>query len=101
MALVIVSQPFPESVKQQKPIDEPVTVRLLTGAKVDLKPNSMVVAEILNFNTKNKKHIIGIENAEKPLNQHGLAVFNDLKVNEYEIIIHFIFDCILLVSKWD
>mmetsp|Transcript_16692 Transcript_16692/g.23195 ORF Transcript_16692/g.23195 Transcript_16692/m.23195 type:complete len:592 (-) Transcript_16692:663-2438(-) len=80
-ALVILSQPFPDSVKQNKSIDEPVTVKLLTGAKFDSRPNSASVrAEIINVNSKNKKMAVGIENGEKLINaETGIATFNDLK----------------------
>ena len=67
--------------KQHKSIDEPVTVKLLTGAKFDSRPNSASVrAEIINVNSKNKKMTIGIENGEKLFNaETGIATFNDLK----------------------
>jgi hypothetical protein len=61
-------------------MDEPITVKLLTGAKSDIKPHCVVKAEVINLNTKsNKKNMITVENAEKPLNENGIAVFNDLK----------------------
>jgi hypothetical protein len=78
--LVIVSQPFPDSVKQNKSPDEPVAVRLLTGAKFDERPAKCIIrAELINFNSKNKKGPIGVENAEKFLGDNGIALFNDLK----------------------
>lgn len=83
MALVIIAQPFPESVKQKKKIDEPgVTVRLLTGARFsDSKPSAPVKAEIINFSSstaKTKKSTFTLEHSEKTLNEHGIARFTDL-----------------------
>lgn len=79
--MVIVSQPFPDSVKQHKNLEESVTVRLLTPAKYDMKPRCIIKAEVITTNSKtsNKKHAIGVENNEKFINEAGLAIFNDLK----------------------
>lgn len=66
---MVTSQPFPESVKQNKPIEEPISNQLLTGAKFDSKPRLIVKAEVLepsSGNNKKKKSSIGLENAEKP-----------------------------------
>lgn len=83
LALVIVSQPFPESVKQHKSIEEPITARLLTGAKCDIKPNTVVRAEIINFssnsNKAKKNSSLALENAEKQMSENGVIRFTDLK----------------------
>eukprot|EP01114_Cavostelium_apophysatum_P010405 TRINITY_DN2406_c0_g1_i2.p1 TRINITY_DN2406_c0_g1~~TRINITY_DN2406_c0_g1_i2.p1 ORF type:complete len:779 (+),score=200.03 TRINITY_DN2406_c0_g1_i2:287-2623(+) len=80
--LVISTQPFPNSVKQNKSIDEPMGVHLITGAKFDTKPRVIVKAEVIEASSagsKKKKSSIGLENAEKPINDIGVAMFNDLK----------------------
>lgn len=66
--MVITSQPFPESIKQNKAIDEPVSVHLITGPKFDSRPRCVIKAEVLEPTTSNKKKksSIGLENGEKP-----------------------------------
>lgn len=78
-ALVIIVQPFPSSVKQNKNLDEPLAVRLLTSAKCELASPCTVKADIMNQGpVKNKKNAIGVENNEKYLSE-GIAAFNDIR----------------------
>ena len=79
--LVIVSQPFPDSVKQHKSIEEPVSVKLITGAKYEARPSCIIKAELITFNSKTKKNPISIENyliCLKKLNKPGkkISFFN-------------------------
>jgi len=62
-------------------IYEPVVVHLLTGAKYDFKPRCIVKAEIVETSSgkKKTKSSLVVDNAEKPLNEAGQVVFNDLK----------------------
>ena len=46
-ALVITQQPFPKSVKQNKPVDDGLHVRLLTGAACSIWPTEQVFATIV------------------------------------------------------
>ncbi len=78
--LVIVSQPFPDSVKQHKSIDEPLTVRLLAGAKCEQLPHAIIRAEVISLNNaKTKKNAVALENAERTITPNGLSQFSDLK----------------------
>lgn len=53
---------------------------MITGAKYDARPPCLIKAELINFNSKSKKNIVGIENSEKPIAEKtGVAQFNDLK----------------------
>jgi hypothetical protein len=80
--LVIFSQPFPDSVKQNKPIDDCVEVKILLGARSLLQSggNAVVKADLVKYESSvKKKKNAGLENCEKPLSRDGVAVFNDLK----------------------
>eukprot|EP01114_Cavostelium_apophysatum_P017952 TRINITY_DN5444_c0_g1_i1.p1 TRINITY_DN5444_c0_g1~~TRINITY_DN5444_c0_g1_i1.p1 ORF type:complete len:666 (+),score=179.00 TRINITY_DN5444_c0_g1_i1:88-2085(+) len=83
-ALVVLVDPFPDSVKQHKTIDEPLQVKLLSSSKFDntmMNLNCIVKAEVVTSSSKKtKKAVIGLENAEKPLeNATSIAKFHDLK----------------------
>ncbi len=79
VSLTIVQQPFPASVKQNKPMEDVISVRLLCGAKFEPYGTAQIKAEILHSaSAKSKKNQIGVENAEKIMSE-GLATFSDLK----------------------
>ena len=80
-ALVIVAQPFPASVKQNKNLEETVSVRLLTGARCDpINLNSLVKGQIVPPSGRGgkTKNPVTVENADRVM-VDGLATFNDLK----------------------
>ncbi|PRP87817.1 hypothetical protein PROFUN_04291 [Planoprotostelium fungivorum] len=83
--LHIIAQPFPDSVKQHKSIDEPLNVRMLSGAKFDTRPACTIRAEIIDSSNQKgpaqKKSTTSalVENGEKLINEAGVASFNDLK----------------------
>jgi len=83
--LHIIAQPFPDSVKQHKSIDEPLNVRLLSGAKFDTRPACTIRADIIDSSNQKgpaQKKSTGsalVENGEKLINEVGIASFNDLK----------------------
>jgi hypothetical protein len=83
---VLTSQPFPNSVKQNQKVDDPIVVRLLTGAKADVKPHCIVTGEIVTNiagnsprNPPRNQPPIVVENAQKNMNEQGLAAFDNLK----------------------
>lgn len=89
--IAIIAQPFPDSVKQHKALDEPLHVRLFTGARVDGLPQTTIRAEVMSLSgskgstssssssKQNAAPPITLENYEKPLGKNGIAAFNDLK----------------------
>jgi hypothetical protein len=81
-ALVVSKQPFPCTVKQMKSLDDPVEVKLITGAKVDITGVGVVRAEMINedYNPvpKKKNTQPSVQNAEEPIKETGVAVFKKL-----------------------
>jgi hypothetical protein len=60
-------------------MDESVTVRLLTGAKIDPIGTFPIKGEIINSSSsKSKKNQIAVENADRTIND-GIATFTELK----------------------
>lgn len=80
-ALLITKQPFPKSVKQNKPVESGgVTVRLLTGALSQNAWNSgtLIKAEVCSdYSAKPKKNPMTVKNNVKEL-ENGSAIFNVL-----------------------
>ena len=78
-ALIIIAQPFPSSVKQNKNLDETLAVRLLLSAKCEFAGNCVVRGDIVNQGpSKGKRNTIGVENNEKYISD-GIASFNDIR----------------------
>jgi len=81
--MVVLSQPFPSSVKQNAKLEEAISVRLLTGAKNDFRPLCVVKAQIISSNNSSKKSTknapLKVENGERTMNEQGISVFKDLK----------------------
>jgi hypothetical protein len=85
--LAITNQPFPSSIKQNKVMDQSVTVQLFTGSRTEPLGNSLVKAEIAHYPKSNNnsrtrgnaiRNQISVENSEKFMNGRT-AIFNDLK----------------------
>ena len=91
MALFITGQPLPVSVKQFKPLDEPVVVKLLTGARFPPqgRVSCVVRAEIVSDDVapstatashKKMKNVVGLENSELSMEEDTRSVrFTELK----------------------
>lgn len=76
--LVIIKQPFPRSVKQNKPMEDGVTLRLLTGVYYKVCATGLVRADVItDYTTRSKKNPTTVQNNLKPI-QNNVAVFNDL-----------------------
>jgi hypothetical protein len=93
-ALVITQQPFPKSVKQNKPVDDGIYVRLLTGAACAIWPADAVVASVVSepapapvttasgrtkksTNSSSKEETHTVHNNQKMMDS-GTAIFDSL-----------------------
>lgn len=74
---MIVTQPFPLSVRQNRPIDDSVALELLIGARSNLNPRCLVKAEVvLPQSRKNNK--VGLDGGEVTMSERK-AFFHSLK----------------------
>jgi len=76
--LVISRQPFPCSVKQNKPVTSPTHVRLLTSARVSVRPTTLCKAIVVLPPSKSKKNNITVNNDEVELDSTYVARFTAL-----------------------
>lgn len=74
--LVISSQPFPKSVKQNKPLKEDIIISLISSSSYTCKPIGDVCAEVLsNINQKKSKNQSLIQNNTAKMISNK-AIFN-------------------------
>lgn len=82
-ALVIVKQPFPKSLKQNiktsASAEDPVVVRLISGARTEVRPMSPVKAELLHEDYAPKKGELGVQNDSQELDARGFATFSAMR----------------------
>jgi len=73
-ALIITQHPFPKSVKQNKPMDDGITVRLLVGAAANVLPSgpctAQLIAEHTTRVTKKPAAAMQIQNNVKAMENH-------------------------------
>jgi hypothetical protein len=77
-SIVISKQPFPLSIRQNKPLEEEVTVRLLTGSTYNAAPTGRIGVEIVTSNSsKSKKNPLTVKCDSKDM-ENGIAVYNNM-----------------------
>lgn len=73
--LIIENQPFPKSVKQNKPIKESITLKLITGALTQCTPISNVSACVIAEMSSKRKNPIIVSNNTAEL-KDNVAIFS-------------------------
>lgn len=81
-SLVVVRHPFPKTVFKEKKLTEFVEARLLTGAKVMVRPKTKVKAYLVSEESAAKgakKNAITVINDEQDLNDERVVRFQDMQ----------------------
>lgn len=76
VCLIIESQPFPKSVKQNKPLKESLTLKLLTGVMTQCIPLSSVNASVITEFSSRSKNPITVANNTASVSNNNQVVFN-------------------------
>jgi len=77
-AIVIIKQPFPLSIRQNKPLEGEITVRLLSGSTYTAVPSGPIQVQIVtSSSSKSQKNPLTVKNENKDM-ENGVAVFNNL-----------------------